>query len=161
MLKLNEQTSSVVLMNGSLNHSGLSCDTTQYTEQFTRTETDKQHQPKIWKICNCTDTIKSTCVNVSVNCNLSAEMSRVAMQLVFKTLCNNNYYLYKEESIEIDPSLVLYKEQDLNPKPSKREKPNMPKKKAPSFQEQYREYENILPTTKTISGFKLDMTIQN
>ena len=51
----------------------------------------------------------------------------------------------------------FYKEQDLYPKPSKRQKPNIPKKKAPSSQEQYRAYENVLPTAKTISDFKLKM----
>ena len=46
MLELNEQMFSVVLMNSSLNRSGISCDTTQYIEQHTQTEPDNQHQPK-------------------------------------------------------------------------------------------------------------------
>ena len=161
MLELNEQTSSVVLVNSSLNRSNLSRDTTQYIEQFTQTESDNQHQPKIRKIRDCTDANKSTCVNVSMNCNLSAKMSRGAAQSVCKTLYNHNYYLSKEEAIENDPSLALHKEQDLSPKPGKHQKPNMLKKKAPSSQEQYRAYENVLRTAKTISDFNLNMAIQN
>ena len=37
----------------------------------------------------------------------------------------------------------------------------MPKKKSLFSQEQYRAYENILPTAKTIIGFELNMKIQN
>ena len=37
----------------------------------------------------------------------------------------------------------------------------MPKKNALSSQEQRRAYKNVLPTTKAISGFKLNMAIQN
>ena len=62
MSEPNEQTSKVALMKSSLNRSGLSCDTNQYTEHFKQTESDNQHQPKIRKIHNCTDTIKSTCI---------------------------------------------------------------------------------------------------
>ena len=80
---------------------------------------------------------------------------------VFKTLYNHNYYLRKEEAIENEPSLAMHKEQDLNAKPSKWKKTNMPQKKAPPSQKQYRVYENVLPTAKTINDFKLNMTIQN
>ena len=37
----------------------------------------------------------------------------------------------------------------------------MHKKNALSSQEQRRAYKNVLPTTKAISGFKLNMAIQN
>ena len=63
MLEPNEQTSKVALMKSSLNRSGLSSDTNQYTEHFQQTESDNQHEPKIRKICNCTDTIKSICIS--------------------------------------------------------------------------------------------------
>ena len=43
------------------------------------------------------------------------------------------------------------KEQDLNPKPIKCQKPNMPKKKASSSQKQYIAYEYVLSNAKTMA----------
>ena len=47
-------------------------------------------------------------------------MSRIGLESVCETLYSHNYYLSKEEAIKNDPSLAMYKEQVLNPKPSKR-----------------------------------------
>ena len=72
---INEEwvTSSVVLMNSSLNHWLFSW---HYSVHWT---IDNQHQPKIKKICDCTETIKSICMNVSMSCILSAQLSRVSI----------------------------------------------------------------------------------
>ena len=137
MLEMNESTSSIVLMNSSLNHSGLARDTNLYVEKHTQTESIHVDQPKIRRIRDCTNNVKLACVNVSVNCNLSTEMSRVAVQSVCRTLYNHDYYLSKEEVIEKDPSLATYRKQETNPRPNKWQKRAMPKNKTPSSQEDY------------------------
>ena len=41
----------------------------------------------------CTDDIKTACVNLYSNCNLSVEKSRVAVQIVCKYLYKHDMYL--------------------------------------------------------------------
>ena len=69
-----------------------------------------QNRPQIRKMHDCTNEVKSTCINVSVNCNISAEMSRTTVQTVAKSLYGHEFYLTREEEIEKDPSLSSYKE---------------------------------------------------
>ena len=114
------------ILNSSLNRSGLSRNTKEYSDKNVQTETVHQERPKIRKICDCTNAVKTTCVNLSVKCNMSAEMSRVAVQTVCKNLYDHNYFLSKDEAIERDPSLSDYKQN--NPPSNKRQKIDLPKK---------------------------------
>ena len=49
-------------------------------------------------------------MNLSVKCNMSAEMSRVAVQTVCKNLFDRSYFLSKDEASEGNPSLSEYKQ---------------------------------------------------
>ena len=80
---------------------------------------------------------------------MSTEMSRVAAQTVCKNLYDYNNFLSKDEAFERDPSLSEY-EQD-NPPSNKRQKLNLPKKQVPKSLNEYKPYENVLETAKTIS----------
>ena len=113
-------------------------------------------RPKIRKTRDCTNEIKATCAEVSVRCNISTEQSRIAVQTVCRGLYNHNFYLSKEEAIEHEPSLEIFK--STSPKPSKRSKP---KEKIPSSINDYRVYENVLPTPKTLNDFKQVLAIQH
>ena len=94
----------------------------------------------------------------SVKCNMSAEMSRVAAQTVWKNLYDHNYFLSKDKAIERDPSLSEYKQD--NPSSNKRQKRDLPKKQAAESLNEYKPYENILPLAKTINDYKLTLAIQ-
>ena len=94
----------------------------------------------------------------SVKCNMSAEMSRVAAQTVWKNLYDHNYFLSKDKAIERDPSLSEYKQD--NPSSNKRQKRYLPKKQAAESLNEYKPYENILPLAKTINDYKLTLAIQ-
>ena len=54
------------------------------------------NQPEIRKVRDCTDAIKSTCVQVSVQCGISAEIAILAVKIVCQALYNHTYYLNKE-----------------------------------------------------------------
>ena len=59
-------------------------------------------------IRKCTNARKTTCVNLSVKCNMSAEMSRVAVQTSCKNFYDHNYFfLSKDEAIERDLSVRI------------------------------------------------------
>ena len=77
-----DDSMNIVILNSSLNYSGLSHNTKEYSGKKVQTETVYQEQSKIRKICDCTNTVKTTCVNLSVKCNMLAEISRVAVQSV-------------------------------------------------------------------------------
>ena len=94
-----------VILNSSLNRSGISRNTKEHSDKSVQTETVYEERPKIRKIRDCTNAVKTACVNLSVKCNISAEMSRVAVQTVCKNLYDHDYFLSKYEAIEKDPSL--------------------------------------------------------
>ena len=89
---------------------------------------------------------------------MSAEMSRIAVQTFCKNLYDHNYFLSKDEAIERDPSLSEYKQD--NPPSNKRQKLDLPKKQVPKSLNEYKPYENVLPSAKTISDYKLTLAIQ-
>ena len=64
-----------------------------------------QNRSQINKVGDCTNELKFTWVNVSVNCNSSAEISRTAVQTVAKSLYGHKFYLTREKVIDKDPSL--------------------------------------------------------
>ena len=151
-----------VILNSSLNRSGLSHNTKEYSDKNVQTETYDKHmcrqKHKIRKIRDCTNAVKTTCVNLSVKCNMSAEMSRVAVQTFSKNLNDHNCILSKDEAIERDPSLSEYKQD--NPPSNKRQKLDLPKKQVPKSLNEYKPYENVLPSAKTINDYKLTLAIQ-
>ena len=109
-----------IVLNSSLNHSGLSCNTKEYSDKNVQIETIYLQRPEIRKIRDCTNAVKTTCLNLSVKCNMFAEMSRIAVQIVCKNLYDHNYFLSKEEAIERDLFLPEYKQD--NPSSNERQK---------------------------------------
>ena len=120
------------------------------------TQYDSFACPKIRKTRDCTTKIKATCAQVSVNCNISSEASRVAVKTVCDGLYNHKFYLSKEEAIANDPSLEEYRSED--PKPAKRLRS---KEKVPLTQNDYKVYKNILPSARTVNDFKQVLAIQH
>ena len=117
-----------------------------------------QERPKIRKVCDCTNAVKTACVNLSVECNMSAEISRVDVQTVCKNLYVHNYFWSKDEAIERDPSLSENKQD--NPPTNKRKKLDLPKKQVPKSLNEYRPDKNVFPSAKTINDYKLTLAIQ-
>ena len=66
------QSSSVLTF--SINGPGLSRDTRQLSVEETQTEFMYQNRPQIGKVHDWSNEVKSNWVNVSVNCNISAEI---------------------------------------------------------------------------------------
>jgi hypothetical protein len=120
------------------------------------TQYDSFACPKIRKTRDCTTKIKATCAEVSVNCNISTEASRVAVKTVCNGLYGHKFYLSKEEATDNDPSLEEYRSE--GPKPAKRLRP---KEKVPSTKNDYKVYENVLPSARTVNDFKQVLAIQH
>ena len=57
-------------------------------------------RPRIRKVRECTDKIKSACAEVSVKCNISTQASCIAVQTVCNTLYGHKFYLTKDEAIQ-------------------------------------------------------------
>ena len=155
-----EETSNISVpdqINVSLNRSGLTRNCASSVDSSTQTEF-VVNRPKIRKVRDCSNAIKSTCAEVSVKCNISTDCSRIAVQTVSNGLYNHKYYLNKEEAIENDPALIEYKE--ALPKPNKRTKTGETRS-TPVSSNDYKIYENVLPTTKTINDHKQMLTIQH
>ena len=102
-------------LDSSLNRSGHvrgTGTTSDFSIQYDSTGTC----PKIRKTRNCTNKIKSTYAEVSVNCNISNKASLVAYQTVCNSFYGHKYYLVKEEAIEKDPSLEELRKESTAPK---------------------------------------------
>ena len=114
LIKKREQmaprSQSLSFLTFSINRSGFSQDTRQLSVAETQKEFMHQNRPQIRRVCDCTNEVKSTCVNVSVNFNISHEMSGTAVQTVIKSLYERKFYLTREEAIKKGPSLSPYKE---------------------------------------------------
>ena len=118
-------------------------------------------QPKIRKLRDCTDKIKSACSEISVKCNISSETARLATQINCHTLYGHEYYLTKEDAINKDPSLAEYREDTPAPSKRRRVKSTTEKTKPPVSLNDYKPYENVLPSAKTINDFKQRLAIQH
>ena len=130
-------------------------------DQFTQTEEIIIPKVKIRNNKNCTTAIKSTCVQVSVNCGISAEMSTVAVQTFFKGILDQDVYLTKEEAISKDPSLAAYRKTEESVAPMKRRKLEASLKgKTPVTKDDYLPYRNVLPSPKTINDYKQLSAVQ-
>ena len=87
-------------------------------------------------------------------------MSREAVRITCETMYDDQFYTSKEEAIEKDPSLkCLRKETDKATliKSSKRVKV---KETVPHSLEEWKVYENVLPSSKTINNHKHTLAIQ-
>ena len=67
-------------------------------------------QPKVRLIRDCTPEVKTACVKVSVRCGISTAMAPVVVQIVTEEMYRHKYYLTKEEAIEKDPALAMYRQ---------------------------------------------------
>ena len=126
-------------LNTSVNHSGLSrmtiptCDASVQTEGIIV-------QPKIRLHRKCTESIKSTCNQVSTACGLSVEMACTAVQTTCKALYKHEYFLNIEE-VPNDQ-----RDEDFEPVPKR------PKK--PLTKEYCNEFAYVLPSARTTADHK-------
>ena len=104
-----------------------------------------QNRPQIRKVHDCTNEVKFKCI-VSVNCNISTEMSRTAVQ-----------WLDRRQLKRTQVSLLRKRNnyQSIHLKGKKKEQ-----KPVPTSQEQYKTYENVLRSSKAFSDFIQSMAIQ-
>ena len=129
-------------------------------DRMTQTEYCYTEKPSIRLTRNCTPEIKKACVKVSVNCGISTSMATVAVQAVCEELYHHQYYLTKEEAVEKDPHLAMYKEQPQ--KETKRRRLGEPKKtsKPLSGKNDYTPYKDVLPSPRTLNDYKQLMAVQ-
>ena len=106
-------------------------------------------RPKIRKVRDCTDDIKSTCVQVSVNCGLSANMAILAVKIVCKSLYKHECYLSKDEAMSSDKMAKATAMETEHQK-----------QKTPVTTEDYASYEHVLPSAKNITDYKQLLAIQ-
>ena len=145
-------------LDSSLNRSGLvrsTGTTSDFSIQYDSTGT----RPKIQKTHNCTNKIKSTCAEVSVNCNISNQASRVADQTVCNSFYGHKYYLVKEEAIEKDPSLEELQKESTEPEtpsPSQKVQLKVSKSKEKSTvahtTKEWKAYQHVLQCAKTLNN---------
>ena len=150
----NNEVADSAMLKISCNRSVLARSTVTVVEKETQTDLQEfTARPKIRKVRDCTSDVKSTCAEVSVKCNVSAQMSRVAVQTVCKGLYKHEFYLTKEEAKterkEISQEHLPVDEQN-------NENVARPVKK-----EDYADYEFVLPSTKTIVDYKQLLSIQH
>ena len=113
--------------------------------------------PKILKILNCTNKIKS---EVSVKCKISNQASLVAVQTVCNSIYGHEYYLTKEEAIENDPSLEELRSESTTPKSPKRSK-SKEKPTVAHTTKEWKVYEHVLLREKTLDNHKHVLAIQH
>ena len=143
----------------SLNRSGIARSTKSLEDKGVQVNACRSRQ-KIRNGRNCTFRSKSACARVSVRCNISAEMSREAVRITCESMYDDEYYVSKDEAIEKDPDLEYARKQvgaETLPKPPKRAKC---KETVPHKIEDWKVYENVLPSAKTINNHKHVMAIQ-
>ena len=80
------------------------------------------------------------CAEVFVKCNISTQVSLIAVQTVCNTLSGHRYYLTADETIQNDPSLENYE--------------------VPISIQDYVVYENALPSPRVLNDHKQVLTIQ-
>ena len=76
----------------SLNRSGYVCNTVIAVDVGLQFDSSVV-RPRIHKIRDCTNEIKSACAEVFVKCNISTQASRIAAQTVCNTFYSHKYYL--------------------------------------------------------------------
>ena len=91
-------------------------------------------------------------------------MGLVAVQTVCEEMHDHHYYLSKGETLQNDPFLSQYREQqeeqNENMPCTKKMHWSNPKNKPPSSKEDYIPYQNVLPIAKTLNEYKLLLVVQ-
>ena len=77
----------------SINRSGFSRNSKTFINQETQTDKILIDQPEIRGKRKLTDDIKKTCTQVSIECGISLEKARKAVQVVSRELYNHEYFL--------------------------------------------------------------------
>ena len=142
------------MMDTSVNHSGLI--RIMKEDAASQTENDFHVIPSpVRKLCGIDLQVKKACIKASVKCNMSTAMGLVAVQTVCEEMYDHHYYLSKGETLQNDPFLSQYREQE------EEQNENMPcakkmhwsnqKNKPPSSKEDYIPYQNVLPIAKTLN----------
>ena len=129
------------------------------------------NRPSLRLVRNCTDTIKNTLCEISVKCNLSLEASRLAFKTACSSFYGHNYFLSKEEAIknhtdDVRTSSFTSSSSSLSVKSSKRSRKSSltlseASKKVPHTNEDWRIYEFVLPSTRTLTDHKQIKAVQH
>ena len=143
----------------SLNRSG-TVRSTKCTENKGVQVSSRHPRPKIRNGRNCTFRSKSACARVSVRCNISAELSREAVRITCESMYDDHFYTSKDEAIEKDPNLKCLRKQPDEEAPRKLSKRDKVKETVPHSLEEWKVYENVLPSSKTINNHKHTLAIQ-
>ena len=102
------------------------------------------------------------CAKVSVKCNVSSATSRQAVQTVCKGLYGHEFYLTKEEAINNDSELSEYTSSiESIPRKKMRLQEDAKKELIPVTKDEYKPYENVLPSLKTIVEYKQLLSAQH
>ena len=155
------------ILDASMNRSGLKRVVTsdiaiQHNSDISRS--------KLRLIRKCTFDVKAACVALSVNCMISTEMARIAFQTVCSKYYGHKYYLSTEEAIENEPSLINLRHIDMEqeqeqqqqlPPPKKNPKGSSNKRKVPTSKEDYKVYEYVIPSARTLNDHKQAMAIKH
>ena len=130
------------------------------------------NRPSVRTVRNFTDTIKNTLCEISVKCNLSLEASRLAFKTACGSFYGHDYFLSKDEAIqnqsELDlrTSLSTSSSSPLSIKPPKRSRLSSftlseAAKNLPHTTEEWKIYEFVLPSTRTLTDHKQFKAVQH
>ena len=139
---------STVQLNQYLNRSGVVCATTSKTNFGTQTDNCNPLRRPIRAIRNCSQESKDTCAQLSVQCGLSVEMSRLAFVIVSHYYFGVEYYLTVDDARAGRSSLAPSTTQITTD-----EEPPA-KKRLLSTKSDYIDYQYVVPSSKTISVMK-------
>ena len=92
--------------------------------------------------------MKSTCALVSTKCEVSVEVTRLAVKTVMKGMYDHDVYLNTEEQSAAEHSTPPDNDQNEPPSKKKRTVP------VPSSKAEYDKYQYGLPSARTISDYK-------
>ena len=146
VIDLNSSGNKASNLNCSLNRSGLTRITVETVDDETQTDACKiSNWPKIRKVCDCTYEIKSTCVEVSVKCNVSAAIHQDKQCRQFAEEAINNDSELSECMSSIEESI---------PRKKMRLQEDAKKESIPVTKDEYKPYENVLPSLRTIVEYK-------
>ena len=130
--------------------------------QSTRNDSTSIPPPKLRYLRNCTNEVKSACLQVSVNCGISANLAIIAVQTVCKALYNHEFYLTKEEAIAKDTTLISHRntEEETVQKCKRQKLMTHNEQKPPRSKNDYLLFTNVLPSVRTINNYKQLLAVQ-
>ena len=149
-------TVSVLQINQSVNRSGFARATVPRTDVGTQVEDYVVPRKPIRAVKNCSIESKETCAQLSVQCGLSVEMSRLAFIIVCKYYFNIEYYLTVDDARDNRSSLT----HSAPSQKSTAEDEPPTKKRVLSSKTDYIDYQYVVPSAKTISSMKQFQSIE-